>query len=215
MGYIENCHPMFSYEREIWYDGASFIAGIDEAGRGPLAGPVVAAAVTISKNAKFPLVDDSKKLTAQQRKTLYAEIISADKVYYSIAEVSVDTIEKINILRATHLAMKKTVQQLGCVDFALIDGLPVPGFPIPFKAIIKGDSKSVSIAAASILAKVYRDELMEEYAIKYPQYGFEKNKGYGTAAHIDALGKYGPCPIHRKTFAPIKGILEKSKNWSE
>lgn len=198
---------MFLYEREIWDDGVSFIAGIDEAGRGPLAGPVVAAAVIIPKETKFPLVNDSKKLTDKQRRVLRTEIMSVDEVLFSIVEISVSEIEKINILRATHLAMKKTVQKLQCADFALIDGLPVPQFPIPSKAIVKGDSKSASIAAASILAKVYRDELMEKYAVKYPQYGFDKNKGYGTSAHMTALKKYGPCPIHRKTFAPVKSLL--------
>ena len=198
---------MFLYEREIWDDGVSFIAGIDEAGRGPLAGPVVAAAVIIPKETKFPLVNDSKKPTDKQRRVLRTEIMSVDEVLFSIVEISVSEIEKINILRATHLAMKKTVQKLQCADFALIDGLPVPQFPIPSKAIVKGDSKSASIAAASILAKVYRDELMEKYAVKYPQYGFDKNKGYGTSAHMTALKKYGPCPIHRKTFAPVKSLL--------
>lgn len=211
MEYIQSCHPMFSYEREIWDDGVSFIAGIDEAGRGPLAGPVVAAAVIIPKGIEFPLVNDSKKLTDKQRRALRTEIMSIDKVLFSIVEVSVGEIEKNNILRATHSAMMKTVQKLGCADFALIDGLPVPHFPIPSKAIVKGDSKSASIAAASILAKVYRDELMEKYAEKYPQYSFEKNKGYGTAAHMEALKEHGPCPIHRKTFSPVRDILEKSK----
>ena len=211
MEYLLNCHPMFSYERKLWDDGIFFIAGIDEAGRGPLAGPVVAAAVIIPKEIKFPLVNDSKKLTDKRRRELRSEIMSIEKVIVSIAEVSVSEIEKNNILRATHSAMKKTVQKLGCADFALIDGLPVPNFPIPSQAIVKGDSKSASIAAASILAKVHRDELMEKYAVKYPQYGFEKHKGYGTAAHIEALKKYGPCPIHRKTFAPVRKILGKSK----
>jgi ribonuclease HII len=211
MEYIQDCHPMFLYERELWDDGVSFIAGIDEAGRGPLAGPVVAAAVVIPECVEFPLVNDSKKLTDKQRRKLRAEIMSVDKVLFSIVEISVDEIEKNNILKATHSAMKKTVLKLDCADFALIDGLPVPSFPIPFKAIVKGDSKSASIAAASILAKVYRDELMEKYAVIYPQYGFEKNKGYGTAAHMLALKKYGPCPIHRKTFAPVREVLEKSE----
>jgi ribonuclease HII len=211
MEYIQSCHPMFSYERKLWDDGVSFIAGIDEAGRGPLAGPVVAAAVIIPKEIDFPLVNDSKKLTDKQRRKLRTEIMSVDKILFSIIEISVAEIEKINILRATHSAMKKAVLKLNCADFALIDGLPVPDFPIPSQAIVKGDSKSASIAAASILAKVYRDELMEKYAVKYPQYGFEKHKGYGTKGHMEALKKYGPCPIHRKTFAPVRKLLEKSK----
>jgi ribonuclease HII len=210
MDYIQNCHPMFSFERELWDDGVFFIAGIDEAGRGPLAGPVVAAAVIVPKGVDFPPVNDSKKLTDKRRRELRSEIISVDGVLFSIAEVSADEIERINILKATHSAMKKAVQNLNCADYALIDGLPVPRFPVPCKAIVKGDSKSVSIAAASILAKVHRDELMERYAVKYPQYGFEKNKGYGTAAHIAALKEFGPCPIHRKTFAPVRELQEKS-----
>ena len=211
MEYIQSCHPMFSYERKLWDDGVSFIAGIDEAGRGPLAGPVVAAAVIIPKEIDFPLVNDSKKLTDKQRRKLRTEIISVDKILFSIIKISVAEVEKINILRATHSAMKKAVLKLNCADFALIDGLPVPDFPILSQAIVKGDSKSASIAAASILAKVYRDELMEKYAVKYPQYGFEKHKGYGTKGHMEALKKYGPCPIHRKTFAPVRKLLEKSK----
>ena len=207
MEYIKSCHPMFSFEREIWNDGVSFIAGIDEAGRGPLAGPVVAAAVIIPKDTEFPLVNDSKKLTDKQRRILRTEIMSIDKVIFAIVEVSVDEIEKVNILKATHSAMRKAVQKLQCADFALIDGLPVPQFPIPSKAIVKGDSKSASIAAASILAKVHRDVLMAKYATTYPQYGFGKNKGYGTAEHVAALKKYGPCPIHRKTFAPVRDLL--------
>ena len=202
---------MFSYERKIWDDGVSFIVGIDEAGRGPLAGPVVAAAVMIPREIEFPLVNDSKKLTQKQREALFSEITSITKVQYSIVEISADEIDQINILRATHLAMKRTIQKLKCVEFALIDGLPVPNFPILSKAIVKGDSKSASIAAASILAKVHRDELMAKYAIKYPEYGFEKNKGYGTAKHLEALKKHGACPIHRKTFAPVRDVLEVSK----
>ena len=211
MEYIKSCHPMFSFERELWDDGVSFLAGIDEAGRGPLAGPVVAAAVIVPKMARFPLVNDSKKLTDKQRRVLREEIMSVDGIIFSIIEITVDEIERNNILRATHSAMIQTIKKLKCVDFALIDGLPVPHFPVPNKAIVKGDSKSASIAAASILAKVHRDDLMKKYAAEYPVYGFERNKGYGTAEHMEALKKYGPCPIHRKTFAPVRNILEKSK----
>jgi len=194
---------MFFFEKEAWDKQFKFVAGVDEAGRGPLAGPVVAAAMIIPKGIDFPLVNDSKKLTDKQRRKLSAQITSIDNLDYSIVEISEQEVDNINILNATHMAMKKAILNLRNVDFALIDGLPVPNFPIDCKSIVKGDSKSASIAAASILAKVYRDDLMIDFSIKYPQYGFEKHKGYGTAQHIKAIKEFGPCPIHRRTFAPI------------
>ena len=207
--YIDNCHSMFKYENELWNDGIANIAGIDEVGRGPIAGPVVAAAVVIPKGIDFPAVDDSKKLTERQRKILQKMIKEVPGIMYAIAEVQVEEIDRLNILRASQLAMKKAVSKIIEADFALIDGLPVAEFPLPSIALVKGDSKSASIAAASILAKVYRDEIMERYALEYPEYGFEKHKGYGTAYHLDAIKKYGPSPIHRKTFAPVKNYFEK------
>ncbi|MCP4177378.1 MAG: ribonuclease HII [bacterium] len=202
---------MLSFEMEKWDDGIVFIAGIDEVGRGPLAGPVVAAAVVFDKNRNIPVVNDSKKLTEKKRNIYYKNIINTDKVQYSIAEVDIDIIDKINILQATYLAMRNAVSKLSNVEFALIDGLPIKNFNFPNIAIVKGDSKSASIAAASIIAKVHRDNLMAEHALKYPEYSFEKNKGYGTAAHLSAIKKYGPCPIHRKSFAPVSDYYMTDK----
>lgn len=197
---------MLTYEREIWNDDIFFIAGVDEAGRGPLAGPVVVAAVIFEKGKELPAVNDSKKLSAKQRGLLYDEIISCAKKY-SIVELSAEEIDSLNILQATHKGMRCVIKKLGIAEFALIDGLPVPNMPVPSRAIVKGDGKSASIAAASILAKVYRDKIMDKYSEVYPHYGFAVNKGYGTKKHLEAIKKYGPCPIHRKTFEPVKSIL--------
>jgi ribonuclease HII len=197
------------HERRLW---ASYkiIAGIDEAGRGPLAGPVVAAAVAvIDRKVKIPKVFDSKQLSAGQRKRLRDEILSCDGMLSAIAEVSAEEIDKINILRATHLAMRSALAKIANVEFVLVDGLPVRGLSCPSEAIVKGDAKSALIAAASILAKVHRDEIMENMAITFPEYGFEKHKGYGTAAHIEAIKRYGPCVEHRKSFEPIKSMLRQ------
>ncbi|MCF7791115.1 MAG: ribonuclease HII [Victivallales bacterium] len=199
---------MFSFENEIWNSGYNAVAGIDEVGRGPIAGPVVAAAVVIPRGIAFPSVKDSKKLTERQRLEFREEFIKISGLKYSISEVKPDVIDRINILRAAQQAMKDAVLKLTEVDFALIDGLPIKNFPIINRAIIKGDSKSASIAAASIIAKIHRDELMKNYALVYKAYGFDKNKGYGTAEHIEAVKKYGPSPIHRKSFAPIKELSE-------
>jgi ribonuclease HII len=202
---------MFDFENEAWNAGFINIAGIDEVGRGPLAGPVVAAAVVIPKGIEFPAVNDSKKLTEKQRNNLNKMILEFSGIQYAIAEIQHEAIDRLNILRASQLAMKEAVLRIRKVDFALIDGLSVPNFPIKNKALVKGDSKSASIAAASIIAKVYRDEIMEKYAVRFPEYGFEKNKGYGTAQHLNALKKYGPTSIHRKSFAPVKVFFEKKE----
>jgi ribonuclease HII len=209
--YIDNSHPMFDYENEAWGAGFENIAGIDEVGRGPLAGPVVAAAVVIPKGIDFPAVNDSKKLTERQRNKLNGLILEFPGIQYAITEIQPEAIDRLNILRAAQLAMKEAVLKIVKVDFAIIDGLPVPQFPVKNKSLVKGDSKSASIAAASIIAKVYRDKIMEKYAIEFPEYGFEKNKGYGTAQHLKALKKYGPTPIHRKSFAPVKYFFEKKE----
>jgi ribonuclease HII len=203
---IDYRHPMLAYEREIWGGDIFFVAGIDEAGRGPLAGPVVVAAVIFEKDKNLPVVNDSKKLSAKQRELLYDEIIFCAKKY-SIVELSVEEIDLLNILQATHKGMRIAVGSLEIAQFALIDGLPVPNMPIPSKAVVKGDEKSASIAAASILAKVYRDRIMDKYSETYTDYGFAENKGYGTKTHLEAIAKYGPCPIHRKTFEPVKSLL--------
>ena len=210
MEFFDNCHPMLAFERELWDGSFVFVAGVDEAGRGPLAGPVVVAAVIFKKDKPIPQVNDSKKLTAKQRETLF-DYVKTSALKYSIVEITVEEIDKINILQATHKGMRKAVSELGIVQFALIDGLPVKNMPVKSKAIVKGDSKSASIAAASILAKVHRDDLMDGYAKLYPQYGFEKNKGYGTAKHIVAIQKFGISPIHRKTFEPIKSMLDNNR----
>ena len=207
--------PDFKFENEYNFD----VAGIDEAGRGPWAGPVVAGAVVV-KNKQLAEdlaenLDDSKKLTAKKREILYERLFEeerAGRVYIGIGEASAQEIDELNILQATFLAMKRAVEQLPfCPKMALIDGNRTPKvFPCPSKSIIKGDSCSLSISAASIVAKVYRDRLMKELSLKYPGYGFEKNAGYGTAAHIEGLKKQGVTPEHRRSYKPIKNFLQKN-----
>lgn len=183
--------------------GYNVIAGVDEAGRGPIAGPVVAGAVILPRDFDFPLITDSKKLTEKKRDEFF-DIIKEYALYVGVGIVSPEEIDEINILRATHLAMKKAIENLGSMpDIALVDGLPVKGLPCEHNAIVKGDALVKSISCASIIAKVTRDRIMTEYDDLYPQYGFAKHKGYGTKAHINAIKKYGVCPIHRKTFEPI------------
>lgn len=198
---------MFRYEREQWALGRLRLAGIDEVGRGPLAGPVVAAAAMFPIDADAPPVDDSKKLTDKRRREIRGELLAMKGFVHAIAEVDVATIDRINILEATRLAMRLAVEKLTSIDFALIDGLPVPDFPVENLAIVKGDGKSASVAAASVLAKIHRDDLMERYADQFPGYGFERNKGYGTKDHLEALEQRGACPIHRRSFAPVRKAL--------
>ncbi len=200
--------PNLFYELEKQKDGFLQIAGIDEAGRGPLAGPVSAAAVILPKGFSHELLDDSKKLSEKRREALYEEITNRDDIIWAMSYGDVEEIETINILKSTHASMARAAQALSVVpDFCLIDGLPVPGFPIESEGIVKGDGKSLSIAAASIIAKVSRDRLMLQYAEKYPEYGFERHKGYGTKYHLEALREHGPCPIHRKSFAPVAKLI--------
>ncbi len=202
-------YEMSAFEREYRQKGFCAIAGVDEAGRGPLAGPVYAAAVILKDDAMIPGLNDSKKLSEKKREELYKQITAA-AVSYAVASVDERVIDEINILNATLTAMKKSVDLLGeRPDFIFIDGNRGCEMAAPYITIIKGDAKSVSVAAASILAKVSRDHYMRGLAEKYPQYGFEKHKGYGTKAHIEAILKYGPCPAHRKTF--LKKILENAK----
>lgn len=202
--------PDFSFEKKLIASGHEIIAGVDEAGRGPLAGPVVAAAVILPKNFESVELDDSKKLSSARREKIYNNITSPDSnVIYAYSIVDEGLIDKINILRATHKAMAQAVLNLSIKpSFVIIDGMPVKDFPVPNDSIVKGDSKSLSIAAASIIAKVERDKLMLKYSKLYPEYKFEKHKGYGTKAHLEALNKFGPCNIHRKSFAPVKKFLE-------
>ena len=193
------------YEKEAISSGYNVICGVDEAGRGPLAGPVYAAAVILNEGSIIEGVNDSKKLSEKKRELLYDKIISEAKDY-SIAYVSEKEIDEINILNATFIAMKRAIEGLKIKpDMALIDGNRLPKLDINARAIIKGDSLSMSIAAASILAKVSRDRYMMSQSKIYPQYEFEKHKGYGTVIHRDAIKKYGPSPIHRITF--LKNII--------
>ena len=180
--------------------GLQVICGVDEAGRGPLAGPVCAAAVILPKHLRIPGLNDSKKLTDKKRRELFP-IIQEQDIAYGIGLASESEIDEINILQATFLAMRRALDQLSVrPEIALIDGNRETDFGLPVKTVVKGDSLSANIAAASILAKVTRDNLMVELAEKYPEYGFEIHKGYGTKAHYEALRTYGPCPIHRRSF---------------
>ncbi|MCX8503746.1 MAG: ribonuclease HII [Beijerinckiaceae bacterium] len=197
--------PDYSFETQLMSVGTAPVAGIDEAGRGPLAGPVVVAACILDAN-HIPLgLNDSKKLTAAKREALYEQILATS--HASIVSVSAQTIDSINIRAATLQGMAQAVRGLAVQPaYALIDGRDVPpGLPCPGDALIKGDARSVSIAAASILAKVTRDRLMVRAAEFWPGYGFERHMGYGTEAHLDAIKRLGPCPIHRLSFAPLKG----------
>ena len=190
------------YEREWLIRGAKYIAGVDEVGRGPLAGPVVCAAVVMPLDEKSILegVDDSKKISEKKREKL-AALIRERALYLSVFEVDEKRIDEINILQATREGMKNALLALPVQpDIVLTDGNMTLDIPFPQRSIVKGDSLSYSIGAASIVAKVYRDALMVEYAKRYPEYGFEKNKGYGTAEHIGAIKEVGLCPIHRRTF---------------
>ena len=191
---------MWEIENSHFEKGIRFICGVDEAGRGPLAGPVCAAAVILPPNVEIPGLNDSKKLSDKRRRELFP-IIKEQAVAYGIGLASHEEIDRINILQATYLAMERALAQLSIQpELALIDGNRAKDFGIPVQTVVKGDSLSASIAAASILAKVTRDDLMTEAAQDYPQYQFDVHKGYGTKAHYAALTAYGPSPIHRMTF---------------
>lgn len=198
--------PDFMFEQAAAARGFSTVCGVDEAGRGPLAGPVCAAAVVLPAGAVLPGLDDSKKLSAKRREQLYPQIIE-QALAYGIAFASVEEIEEQNILNATFFAMNRAIAALQLpADYALIDGNRIPaGCPVPCETVVKGDAKSMSIAAASILAKVTRDRYMLELDTQYPQYGFAQHAGYGTKAHIAAIRTYGPSPVHRLSF--LKNIL--------
>jgi len=197
---MQRLHEMYKFEREAFQQGIRYVAGIDEAGRGPLAGPVVAACVMLPENCLIEGVNDSKKLSASKREKLY-EIIMEKAISVGVGIVDEKTIDEINILNAAKLAMKKAVEQVApAPELLLIDALELSDLYIPQKSIIKGDATCFSIAAASIIAKVTRDRMLDELDDMYPVYGFKKHKGYGTAQHIDAIKKYGICPIHRISF---------------
>lgn len=197
--------PDYNIEKEILGKGFTAVCGVDEAGRGPLAGPVCAAAVILKPDTEIEGLNDSKKLSEKKREELYS-VITEKAVAYSIAFASVEEIEELNILGATFLAMRRAVEGL-CpnADFAIIDGNREPKLNVPAMTVIKGDSKSMSVAAASILAKVTRDRLLLEYDKKYPEYGFAAHKGYGTKAHYEAIAAHGITEIHRKSF--LKNVL--------
>ena len=191
---------LWEIEDALKEKGVGVICGVDEAGRGPLAGPVYAAAVILPEHLEIPGLDDSKKLTDKRRRELMP-IIKEQAIAYGIGFATEQEIDEINILQATFLAMERAIAQLeGKADFALIDGNREKDFGLPVMTVVKGDSRSANIAAASVLAKVSRDEYMEEMAKQYPEYGFEIHKGYGTKAHYEALRTYGHCPLHRVTF---------------
>ncbi|MDO4325526.1 MAG: ribonuclease HII [bacterium] len=195
---------------EEQYQMCTYICGIDEAGRGPLAGPVAAGAVILPRECEILYLNDSKKLSEKRREELFLEI-KEKAISYAVGLSDAQRIDEINILQATYEAMRKAISQLSVIpDVLLNDAVIIPGISIPQVKIIKGDAKSVSIAAASILAKVTRDHIMMDYDAQYPEYGFAKHKGYGTEAHIKALKEHGPCPIHRKTFI-TKFVQEKQK----
>ncbi len=195
---LARTESLMVYERRFAHKGR--IAGVDEVGRGPLAGPVVACAAILPADHPILYLNDSKKLSEKKRKELFA-VIREEAVSYAFGVESWAVIDEINILQATLRAMKKAVEKLDPpASFLLIDAVTIPGIALPQCPIVHGDALSVSIAAASIAAKVTRDAMMEEYDRLYPEYGFARNKGYGTAEHIAAIKKYGPCPIHRKSF---------------
>lgn len=202
----------FEFEQPLWQSGIHRVAGVDEAGRGPLAGPVVAAAAILPPawlESGLPKelsgLNDSKQLTESQREKYFEFITRCGHIEFGIAEVSAQVIDEINILQATHRAMNDALAQLSPLPpHALVDGRPVKTLRVPQTAIVKGDARSFSIAAASVLAKVTRDRQMQKFHRQFPEYGFAEHKGYGTAKHLAAIAKHGACPIHRLTFAPLK-----------
>lgn len=211
---------MLFYEKEAWNAGLFFIAGVDEAGRGPLAGPVVAAAVAFDREplenggaAALDGLTDSKALTEGRRTAFFEQLLNCPFAHIGCARAEAGEIDAINILQATWKAMAAALEQVRPrPDFALIDGTRVRGLPFRSRSIVKGDARSLSIAAASVVAKVTRDRLMMELDAQFPEYGFAGHKGYGTAAHLDALRRYGPSPHHRKTFGPVAGLQQGELN---
>ena len=203
---------LLRYEKKAWGSGFLSPAGVDEAGRGPLAGPVVAAALILPQaqaetwsETILKGLTDSKQLSEKAREQFFITLHEHVDVRIGIGIVEAAEIDQLNILRATHVAMAKALAEIS-VDFALVDGLPVSGLPCPSESIVKGDQLSLSIAAASVIAKVTRDRMMEAYDVQYPAYGFAKHKGYGTPAHLTALEQEGPSPIHRRSFRPVAAL---------
>jgi ribonuclease HII len=204
---LERLHRMWEYEKQFWQDGYRFIAGVDEAGRGPLAGPVVAAAVILPQNFDVTGLNDSKQVTAEERDRLRLRI-EQFAIGVGVGIVDVQYIDQHNILQATFHAMRIAISQLPVQpDKLLLDAVKLPKVAIPQHSLIKGDSLSHSIAAASIIAKTTRDQWMMEIHKKYPQYGFDQHMGYGVPAHLEMLKKYGASPIHRRSFSPVRAVL--------
>ena len=200
------CDP-WSFERSVRASGFSCIAGLDEAGRGPLAGPVVAAAVVLPHGLLIPGLTDSKQVPEEERERLF-DVVRSQAVCFGVGIADERTIEEVNILQATIIAMERALQALTPYpDYLLLDAITLPRIPLPQKPIIKGDCRSHSIAAASILAKVTRDRLMLDLHERFPQYNFQKHKGYGTKEHLDLIREHGPCEAHRRTFNPVARML--------
>jgi len=201
------------FEKSALKKGYKLVAGIDEVGRGPLAGPVVAAACILPNRLLIEGMDDSKKLTPEKREELFHVLTQNKKVIFGIGIVSPEEIDRINILQATIAAMLMAIANLPvCPDYLLVDGLALPHPDIPALKIINGDELSQSIAAASVLAKVTRDRIMVDYHEQWPEYGFDSHKGYGTSRHVDAIYQYGPCSIHRKSFEPVKSFRKSPQD---
>lgn len=214
---------LLRHERQVWAEGFVRIAGVDEVGRGPLAGPVVAAAVVFDRafaeaelHGALRGLTDSKQLAASQRERFHALLIGCPHADIGLGMADVDEIDRINILRATHAAMARAVAGLTTPpDYILVDGLPVPGLPCRSTALVRGDARSLSIAAASVVAKVVRDAQMRKLDAEYPAYGFARHKGYGSQAHIQALYERGPCPLHRRSFRPVREAKELHRRLKE
>lgn len=205
---IARLEAMSICEKRVKAEGFAKIAGVDEAGRGPLAGPVVAAVCILPEGTLIESLNDSKQLLPEQREEIYEKIVSLPGVQFAVAKASVAEIDRYNILKATFLAMRRAVKTLSePPDYLLIDGNRLPEFEIPTEALIEGDARSISVAAASILAKVTRDRIMRACDAKWPNYGFKRHKGYATPEHFEALKQWGISPIHRKSFEPMKSLL--------
>ncbi len=208
---------LLAHENAAWKSGVFRVAGVDEAGRGPLAGPVVAAAVAFPPlflqhgiPPELATVNDSKKLSAPARERLFEKMRALPQLSIGVCVLEAAEIDRLDILRATHRAMAGALEQIDPLpELALVDGLPVPGLPCPSHNLVKGDARCFSIAAASIIAKVTRDRIMLALDAEYPAYGFARHKGYGTAVHLAALRKYGPCPAHRQSFAPVATLAQE------
>lgn len=207
---IEQHEAKIAFDHSFKKNSDALVAGIDEAGRGPLAGPVVTAAVILPEDCSMLIgLDDSKKLSKEKRE-VFADIIREVAVSYSVHIQPPETIDRENIYRATKLSMTEAAMALDPLPAVVLADAMMLDVPMPCESIIKGDAKSLAIAAASILAKTRRDAIMDAYAAEYPVYGFSKHAGYGTPEHVEALKKYGPCPIHRKTFEPVKSLLQET-----